>query len=55
MVEAIEKLPELAVKEQSPEFLERVKRRLVLTSETLKPAKELYETAKPILLSLYEF
>lgn len=54
-IEAANRLPELAKKEQSLEVIERVKQRLELINNTLKPAQELYNKAKPFLLELYTF
>ncbi len=54
-IEAANRLPELAKKEQSSGVIERVKQRLELINNTLKPAQELYNKAKPFLLELYTF
>ncbi|MCC5668011.1 hypothetical protein LC653_30090 [Nostoc sp. CHAB 5784] len=51
-IEAANRLSELAKKQESPGLIERVKQRLELINNTFKPAQELYDKAKPILLAL---
>lgn len=53
-VEAANRLPELAKKEQSSGVIERVKQRLELINNTLKPVQEIYTKAKPILSTIYQ-
>ena len=53
-IEAVNRLPELAKKEQSPGVIERVKQRLELINNTLKPFQELYGKCKPLLIGLYK-
>lgn len=54
-IEAANRLPELAKKEQLPGVIERVKQRLELINNTFKPAEELYDKSKPLLLGLYTY
>lgn len=55
VVEAIQKLPELAMREQTPGVLERVQKRLTFVNNITKSAKELYETVRPLLIPLYAY
>jgi hypothetical protein len=54
-IEAANRLSELSQKEQLPGVIERVKQRLELINNTLKPAQELYDKSKPLLLGLYTY
>lgn len=53
-IEATNRLTELVKKEQTPGVIERVKQRLDLIDNALKPVQGIYEKAKPILFALYQ-
>jgi len=55
VIEAAERLPQLAAKDKSPEVIERAKSRLELIKSTLETSKELGTVAAPILTWLYKY